>query len=166
MKPCFSILMSACCALVLMTGCAGKVGKFGDPMRHAQKAPTCVGEILANPDKYVDAEVRVGGVVKTVCDGAGCWMEIAEAIDKEALFVKFSYDRNVGGRVPVSAVGHRAVCEGKLVSTEIPQHMREHYAREIDKPVAAVPARRLQLICPSTEIVGIEPAAPQPCGEH
>lgn len=166
MKTSFSILVSACCVLALTTGCASKVGKFGDPMRRAQMTPTCVGEILANPDKYVDTEVRVVGVVKTVCDGAGCWMEIAEAIDKEALFVKFSYDRNVGGRVPVSAVGHRAVCEGKLVAMEIPQHMREHYAREIGKPVSEVPASRLQLICASTEIVGVKPAAAQACGEH
>lgn len=70
--------------------------------------------------------------------------------------------------MPPAANGHAAVVEGKLVSYEIPEVQRKHFAEEKGLPKAEIdkikgPEKAVKLECTSAKITGIEAVDPQAC---
>jgi hypothetical protein len=157
-------------ALLVLSGCATQQARFGAAPQRQMQEPFTVAQVLEQPQKYAGQYVRVAGVVTDLCEHAGCWMEVADKPGAKPLFVAFTYDLTTG-RVPVEAKGHHAVLEGKIVLKEVPEERRRHIAAEQGaKPeqLALIkgPETQVQLECPSAEIEGVKPAAPQPCDQQ
>jgi len=156
-------------AVLLASGCATeKATTFGAPQSASLTAPLTVKDVMANVPKYEGKTIRVKGTVTALCETSGCWIEIADGPrDEQKLFCWFTFDK-AAGRVPPAANGHAAVVEGKLVSYEIPEVQRKHFAEEKGLPKAEIdkikgPEKAVKLECSSAKIMGIEPAEPQAC---
>ena len=78
--------------------------------------PTAVAAILDQPTAFAGKEVRVEGVVREVCEMAGCWMEIAAQDGAKSLKVKVKDGEIV---FPVAARGKQAVAQGKVEELEM-----------------------------------------------
>lgn len=87
------------------------------------ETPTPLTELLADPARFEGRTVRVDGIVSAVCDGMGCWIELAESADA-ARGVRFKVDDGVIV-FPVSAKGRRAAAQG-VVRTSAPGHDPHH----------------------------------------
>ena len=102
-------------------GCTNKcpnaksAGKhFGEAFKHAQKKPTPATDILADPDKYADKFVRIGGMVDWVCQKSGSALGLAGRDIDETLFVRLMIPSE--GRVlPLDVVNKNAIIEGTLI---------------------------------------------------
>jgi hypothetical protein len=155
--------------LIVLGGCAARYTQFGDPPKRPVQEPFTVQHVLAKADQLSGQWVKVAGVVSDLCTHAGCWMEIADRPGTRPLFVKFTYDTSTA-RVPAEAKGHRAVVEGRLVISEMPEAQRRHIARDqgaTPEQLATIqgPERVVRLECPTAGIEGVQPASPQTC-EH
>jgi hypothetical protein len=80
---------------------------FGDPITKGE--PTTLAEVVASPAKYANQEIRTEGVVKAVCQKAGCWMEIGD--ETSQAHIKMAGHRFV---VPRSSSGRRAIVQGTV----------------------------------------------------
>lgn len=154
---------------MLLSGCASNYTQFGTAPQHPGAQPLKVQQVLDAPEKYAGKHVKLAGLITDLCTHAGCWMEIADAPTGRPLFVQFTYDTTTQ-RVPPEAKGRRAIVEGKVVTKEISEAQRRHYAEDqgaTPEQVAAIkgPETQVQLECPSVQIEGVKPAAPQAC-EH
>lgn len=86
--------------------------KFGQPLSPGDT--TQLAAIVADPAKFAGKSVKTEGVVKAVCQSAGCWMEIeADAAEGGAgrAHVKMA---GHSFYVPKNCDGHRAVIEGTV----------------------------------------------------
>ncbi len=154
---------------LLASGCAKeRATTFGAPQSASLTAPLTVADVMANVPKHEGKTIRVRGTVTALCETSGCWIEIADAPqDEQKLFCWFTFDK-AAGRVPPAANGHVAVVEGKLVSYEIPEVQRKHFAEEKGLPKAEIdkikgPEKAVKLECTSAKITGIEAVDPQAC---
>ena len=74
------LLLSIACAIVLPAfahGVHGEAQKFGAAV--TEKKSVRLDKLARAPEKFKDRTVRVEGVVKDVCQGRGCWIEIEGA---------------------------------------------------------------------------------------
>lgn len=87
--------------------------KFGQPVSAGDT--TQLSTIVADPAKFSGKTVKTEGVVKAVCQSAGCWMEI-EPVGAEAGAARRAHVKMVGHSfyVPKNCDGHRAVIEGTV----------------------------------------------------
>ena len=93
--------------------------------------PVRIGELLKNPDQYVDKLVKIEGLVDDVCPAKGCWVDIMATQSKEILRFKVRDDVIV---FPAEAKGQAVTAEGVLRKHELSKrraikHMR-HLAEE------------------------------------
>jgi hypothetical protein len=88
------------------------------------KKATEVDKLAKDPKRYVGRQVRIEGTVKKVCQGAGCWVEVASA--KGVTFLAKSLDESV--LLPTDCAGRRIVVQG--VVTEMPAKGEAHVHAE------------------------------------
>lgn len=84
--------------------------QFGAPITESRT--TALPEILKDPGKYGGQTVRTEGIVSSVCQSRGCWMEIAD--ESGAAHIKMAGHSFF---VPREASGHRAVIQGKMATS-------------------------------------------------
>lgn len=84
--------------------------KFGAAI--TEQASTPLTTIVKEPTKYASQTVRTEGTVVAVCQSMGCWMEIGD--DTGQAHIKMAGHSFM---VPRSASGHRAVVQGKVMTS-------------------------------------------------
>lgn len=97
-------------------------GKYGAPV--TVKKAVSVAKVQKDPARFEGKTLRLEGVVKAVCQGAGCWVEIEDA--KGASFIAKSLDESV--LLPTDCKGSRIVVQG--VMTVMPAKSHDHAAHE------------------------------------
>ncbi len=127
---------------------------YGEPMKLAAAETTCIKTVFGDRMKYDGKNIRVAGLVDSVCAKKGCWMRLTDDKASETLFVKFTCP--VAGRlVPMDAVGKRAVVEGTLeVAT-----MSEAEARHYKEDAGATPEEVQKVVGPQKVLRMKAPAA-------
>ena len=94
---------------------------FGDPLSDA--VPVRIGELLNDPEAYVDKSVKIVGLVDDVCPMKGCWVDILA--DQSTQTIRFKVQDDVV-IFPATAKGQQIVAEGILRR----QQMSESSARD------------------------------------
>ena len=89
-----------------------------------EKKPVKLAKLTKSPGKYKGKTVRLEGMVKDVCQGQGCWIEI-ESKDGKTFLAK-SLDESV--LVPKNSKGRNVVVQG--VVTQMPPKPHEHHGEE------------------------------------
>ena len=121
-------ILTACVAFSIpMTVGAGTdaepgAGKYGAPV--TVKKAVSVAKVQKDPARFEGKTLRLEGVVKAVCQGAGCWVEIEDP--KGASFIAKSLDESV--LLPKDCKGSRIVVQG--VMTLMPAKSHDHAAHE------------------------------------
>ena len=64
---------------------------FGAPV--TVKKPVVIARLAKNPERFKGRTIRLEGTVKDVCQGKGCWVEVAD--EKGASFMAKSLDESV-----------------------------------------------------------------------
>jgi hypothetical protein len=122
-----SISLSACLASAAMAGTpAGPPGRVGAAI--TTRKPTEIAALAKDPQKYVGRTVRIDGTVKKVCQGAGCWVEVASS--QGQTFLAKSLDESV--LLPKDCAGCSIRVQG--VVTILPA--RDAAAHQHTEPVA------------------------------
>jgi hypothetical protein len=110
------IFLAALAALVLVPAAvyAGDAPAGAQRFGAAVKAKSAVNvaQLAGDPSKFKGKTVRLEGTVKDVCQGRGCWVEVAD--DKGASFMARSIDESV--LLPKDCKGMRIVVEGKVIA--------------------------------------------------
>lgn len=117
--------------IVLFTASFGNASEIqlGKPI--TLQEVTKVSEINKNPEKYIDQEVLIEGLVIDVCSKRGCWMDVASDLPFEKIQVKV-----VDGVIvfPMEAKGKNARVQGTVealrLSKEQAISLQKHYAEE------------------------------------
>jgi hypothetical protein len=91
--------------------------RFGGPV--TVKKPVSIAKLAKSPEKFAGKTLRLEGVVKNVCQGAGCWVEVADG--KGASFIARSLDESI--LLPKDCQGRKVVVQGLL--TTMPQDKAE-----------------------------------------
>ena len=91
------------------------------------KKPTAIAALAKDPRKYVGQTVRIDGTVKKVCQGAGCWVEVASS--QGVTFLAKSLDESV--LLPMDCAGRSIRVQG--VVTMLPA--KEAEAHQHAEPV-------------------------------
>lgn len=100
----------------------GKVQRFGAPV--TVKKAVDVKKLEKDPAKFVGKTLRLEGVVKNVCQGRGCWVEVGGA--RGGAFLAKSLDESI--LLPKDCKGWKVVVQGVL--TALPQQSHDHANHE------------------------------------
>ncbi len=149
--------------LATLAGCAAPSAHFGEPMRLPETDTLPLEKVLAQPTEFDGKFIRVSGTVSQVCEAMGCWMEMKDAASGKTLFVKFTCPTE-GRLIPMDAIGHQAVVEGKLDVTQISEDEARHYKEEAGASAAEVakivgPQKQLRMGSPAALVIGIRAPA-------
>lgn len=121
---------------------ADEVLKVGAPI--TVKKAVDIAALARRPAKFEGKTVRLEGVVKEVCQGRGCWVEVVGP--KGASFMARSLDHSIV--LPKDCKGRRIVVEGVVTAMKAAETPEEHAAHA--EAEAAEPAGHA---CPVTEWV-------------
>jgi hypothetical protein len=122
-----------------------------------------VDEVVAHPEQYTNAPVRVAGTVSEVCQMAGCWFTFQN--DAGVAF-RVSVPRDEDGYVftfPQDVSGRQAVVAGTLTVEETDVETLRHLAEDggaSPEEVAAITAPERTLVLSATG-ARIESAGPE-----
>jgi hypothetical protein len=72
-------------------------------------ASTPISTLLASPSTWLGKKVRVEGVITSMCEKSGCWVQITDAASHQGLRVRF---QEGAVSIPLTAKGHNAAAEG------------------------------------------------------
>jgi hypothetical protein len=110
------LFIAALAAIVLIPAAVSAADAPAAPQRFGAavkvKAPVDVAKLAAAPEKFKGKTIRLEGTVKEVCQGKGCWVEVADA--NGASFMARSLDESV--LLPKDCKGMRVVVEGKVMA--------------------------------------------------
>jgi hypothetical protein len=126
------IAAGAICALALPALAAkdspdgSPVQRFGAPV--TVKKAVDIRKLEKQPARFVGRTLRLEGVVKNVCQGRGCWVEVGGA--RGGSFIAKSLDESV--LLPKDCKGWKVIVQGVL--TTLPQEGHEHAAAEGEQP--------------------------------
>jgi len=104
---------------------AAEVVKRGAPLSDAK--PTPLATVLQSPNDYTKKPVLVEGVIESVCEMKGCWMEIAPEAGKPGMHVTF---KDYGFFVPTDSKGMKARAEGVVELKTLSKKEADHLAGE------------------------------------
>ena len=117
------VLMKKLIVLVLLLAVAfvkAEEEKFGKPITLKEK--TSVSTILSDPSVYDGKTVLVEGVIVDVCQGMGCWLDVAGTKEGEKIRVKVTDGEIV---FPKDGKGKTVLVEG-VISKVDPKATMEH----------------------------------------
>ncbi len=144
---------------ILLTGCGPKYAEFGEPMKLGDSTTISVAKVLSDKDAYDGKYIRVSGKVASVCAKKGCWLRMTDGSSDETVFVKFTCP--VDGRlVPMDAVGHDVVVEGKLAIETVSEADARHYAEDAGKSTDEIAKivgdrKQLRMAAPAARVLGM-----------
>ena len=102
---------------------------YGEPLSDAK--PIRIAELTANPEAFVDKDVKVVGLAEDICPKKGCWVDIVEKQSVEKIRLKVEDDVIV---FPAEAKGSEIIAEGTLRRIDLPPdkavEWRKHEAEE------------------------------------
>lgn len=108
------------------TPATGDIQKFGAPI--TVKTPVPITKLEKKPARYSGKQVKIEGTVRDVCQGRGCWIEVASA--DGASFLAKSLDESV--LVPKDCKGRKVVVQGVVTKLEPKGHEgHDHGAMEV-----------------------------------
>ena len=113
---------------------------FGAPV--TVKKPVVIARLAKTPERFKGRTIRLEGTVKDVCQGKGCWVEVAD--EKGASFMAKSLDESV--LLPKDCKGRHVVVEGVVMT--LPRQAAEEPApadHSCPKPTYIVSTRGIQL---------------------
>jgi hypothetical protein len=143
----------------LLGGCTTGHHDFGQPLAMAETDTVALATILADKPAYDGKSLRVSGTISAVCENRGCWLRMVDGVGGEDVFVKFTCP--VKGRlIPMKAVNHRVVVEGKIVMGEMSEEMARHYAKDggaSEEEIAKIvgPQPQISIQAPAARVYGI-----------
>jgi hypothetical protein len=97
--------------------------RFGAPV--VEKKAASIGKLAKKPASFAGRTLRIEGVVKDVCQGQGCWVEVQDA--KGATFMAKSLDESV--LLPKDCKGQRIVVQGVVMALPAKGHDHDHGAQ-------------------------------------
>ena len=118
----------AACALALPAVSAAEPAaatgsqKFGAEVK--VKKPVSVAKLQKSPARFVGKTLRIEGVVKDVCQGMGCWVEVEGP--EGTSFMARSLDESV--LLPKDCKGSRIVVQGVVTALNPKGHQHEAHA--------------------------------------
>lgn len=121
--------------------------KFGKELTLEDK--TEISEIISNPSEYLGKKVLIEGEIVSVCQMAGCWMEVSNK-EGEKIRVKVKDGEIV---FPTEAIGKTALVEGDVYKIDLDEeqardfleHMAEDAGQEFDPSTVTGPVTIYQL---------------------
>ena len=120
------ILIVLTLAATLALSPSAATDTFGAPLTEAQTIR--IGDLLEQPDRYVDQMVKVEGLVEDICPMKGCWIDILEAQSSTTVRFKVEDDVIV---FPAEAKGRKVVAEGTLRRHEMTQEEAVRWLRHL-----------------------------------
>jgi quercetin dioxygenase-like cupin family protein len=140
---------------------AGETSRhFGDPFRGLPT--TAIGELGAHPDAYFNHDVRIEGIVASVCAQEGCFIEVVpEAGRGEGILVNFP---GATPGFPTDCAGARAVVEGMFYQKVYPASRVSHWQGHSFRPGKTVPpfSRLLRLTAKAADVSIAKGTVPAP----
>jgi hypothetical protein len=116
------LVLAALAVLVIVPVAAFAADTHATPKRFGTavtvKKPVSVAQLAGAPEKFKGRTIRLEGTVKNVCQGKGCWVEVADS--KGTSFMARSLDESV--LLPKDCKGMHVVVEGKV--TTLPAAVR------------------------------------------
>jgi len=111
-----------------------KRAQFGDAIKPGETA--ALGQLLSGPAEFSGKSVIVEGAVRQACTRRGCWMELAQSLDKSLPGCRVTF-KDYGFFVPTDSAGKKARVQGqvqvKTVEASSVQHMEEEGAHFASK---------------------------------
>jgi Domain of unknown function (DUF4920) len=111
-----------------------KRAQFGESIKPGDTAP--LGTVLSGPAAFAGRNVIVEGAVRQACTRRGCWMELAETLDKSRPGCRVTF-KDYGFFVPIDSAGKKARVQGqvqvKTVEAGSVKHMEEEGAHFASK---------------------------------
>jgi hypothetical protein len=101
--------------------------------------PTAITAVNKEPVKFADQTVLLTGTIVTMCQGAGCWVEL-QSPDSSRIICK-SMDESI--HFPKNSVGHTARVQGKVI----------YEKSASDKPVMKSENGEAPHACPAPKIL-------------
>jgi hypothetical protein len=115
---------------------AAAPARFGAPV---SAGPALTAQnLLADPKKFDDQDIKLTGQVSGVCQNKGCWMTIGTG-EPGAATVRVRF-KDYGFFVPKDCMGKTAVVQGHFKMTTLSVAEAQHYADDAARAGAA-PAR-------------------------
>lgn len=122
--------------------------RYGDALTDA--ITVRIGDLLANPEPYLDQRIRVEGLIEDICPMKGCWIDILEAQSKKTIRFKVEDDVIV---FPAEARGQEVIAEGTLRKYEMSKsqairylrHLAEERGESFDESTVTGPVERYEL---------------------
>ncbi len=93
--------------------------RFGAPV--VEKKAASIAKLAKKPASFAGRTLRIEGVVKDVCQGQGCWVEVQDA--KGATFIAKSLDESI--LLPKDCKGQRIVVQGIVQALPAKGHDHE-----------------------------------------
>lgn len=133
---------------------AAAPGKFGEPL--SAVAAIAAQDVIADPLKYNDKDIKVTGKVSGVCQKKGCWMTLSTG-DPQGQSVRISF-KDYGFFVPKDCMGKTATVEGHFAAKTISAAEAQHYAQDAVKEgetarKVTAPQHTLALVATGVEIL-------------
>jgi hypothetical protein len=132
------VLMKKLIVLVLLLAVAfvkAEDQKFGKAITLKEK--TSVSTILSDPSVYDGKEVLVEGTIVGVCQGMGCWLDVAGATEGEKIRVKVEDGEIV---FPKDGKGKTVLVEGVVYKVDTKAAMEHKDKKEGEKEDCATNA--------------------------
>jgi hypothetical protein len=139
-------------AIELVTAVAPPAGPelFGAPLSAAPAVP--LDAVLAAPEKYAAAPVKIAARVARVCKKKGCWMTLAGEKGEPDPMVRVTF-KDYGFFIPTDAEGARVTLEGVVSVSEETEAVSKHYAEDEGKDPATITGPRKKI---AIEATGVE----------
>jgi hypothetical protein len=110
MRTLSRVVLAALAALTFVVAIAhaedAAVQRYGAKV--TAKKPVDIAALAQTPEKFNGKTIRLEGTVKDVCQGMGCWVEVADA--KGASFIARSLDEKI--LLPKDCKGRKVVVQG------------------------------------------------------
>ncbi|HKQ57091.1 MAG TPA: DUF4920 domain-containing protein [Candidatus Eisenbacteria bacterium] len=116
------------------------------------KKPVDVARLAKNPKRYVGKTVRLEGTVKEVCQGAGCWVQVANP--GGVSFLAKSLDESV--LLPIDCAGRKIVVQG-VVTEQAARDAEAHKVHDCEAEGHACPSPTFLV---STQGIQLYPGKP------
>ena len=126
--------------------------RYGAPLAPAE--PIALAAVLKEPERYQNQTVTVEGKVRRNCTAKGCWMELAEGLDKSLQGCRVTF-KDYGFFVPTNSAGSSAKVQGVVQSKLVGTSEVEHLEREGAVFASKLPdgrAREVRLVATGVEL--------------
>jgi hypothetical protein len=115
-------MLAAIALLITATGLAGDAIIRGEKIA-GDATTTPLSEVLENPAAYSKSTIVTEGVVETVCQNKGCWMQVKTGSGSAGMRVRF---KDYGFFVPKDSKGMKARMQGVVQLKKLSKEDADH----------------------------------------